>query len=535
MPPDNFLSYFADPFSSADPLFALRSDAKPPRIVSHSELLETTGNVYTFGADRLVESLRLRKLAFPKLVDIGHALQLASGLPRREIDRSEWKASRWLRLTSLSQDERESYFQILDGEIRRPDSKSLDSLLLHFCKATAEVWHGISEELERLGELERFTKIEIPVQQLMHQRQAMGLVVDATKSRILLAKAKSEKYEAMLRVGATLNHNPTGLTYRSVLPFLSDTDASSLSAFSGSRSLPSYFKMAANTSHLARDFRALITANRNIKSLLTFATSEGRVFPTFDTMGTVTGRILTSSPNIQQLKRSYRGAIQADPGKQSAYLDFAQYEPGVLAQFVGPGRYRDMYNRGDVYTSLSEAVFKDPSKRDLSKQIFIAFCYGMELESMGRLLEGSSKPEKSAPYATLVGEFFRQFPELTSFKRKCEADLQSAGFIGTPLGNRRIRRCAGDLNRRERGWAMNQVVQGTASLIFKETLLSLSKRFGPESILMPIHDAVWLQVPAECMEPAEFHLAAANEMKAVFSKWCPDVTGKVKATAFDET
>lgn len=534
MPLDRFLSYFANPFSMAEPLFAVKEASdQPPRMVGISELAETEGNIFTFQAEHLVEALRIRNLALPELVDIRHAMQLASGLPKREFERSEWRFSRWLRLTNISAQEQESYFALLDGEKERPDQKSLENLLLRTSSAISDVWSGISAELERLGELERFVRFEIPTQQLMHKRQMKGLAVDLARSRTFLAAAKTEKYEAMLRVGATLQHNPTGLNYKNVLPLIHKTDAANLADFPESRNLPSYFKMAANKSQFARDFRAMMQANRNIKSLLAFAASGGRVYPSFDTMGTVTGRIQTSSPNIQQLKRAYRGALSADPQMHGAYLDFAQYEPGVLAQFVGPGRYRDLYNAGDVYTSLSNALFADPSKRELSKQIFIAFCYGMELESIGRLLEGRLEKDTRTVYTASVRKFFEQFPELTEFKQRCEADLQQCGFIGTVLGNRRVRKNAGSLNRRERGWAMNQVVQGTASLIFKDVLLSLARLFGSDAILLPMHDAVWLQVSEDRMSEAEFQLIAAQDMRAVFGKWCPNVTIKLKVSSFD--
>ncbi|HXR40146.1 MAG TPA: DNA polymerase [Terracidiphilus sp.] len=536
MPPDHFISFFADPFSSAEPLFAVSArDGHPSRMVGLPQLLDEPGLAITFQADRLVEGLRIRDLKAPKLVDIRHALQLASGLPRREFDQSDWRVSKWLRLTRLSPVEQELYFGLLDGTKARPDQRELERLLLRVSEATADVWDGVSAELERIGELERFLKIEIPVQQLMYERQMKGLAVDLPRSQAFLIEAKSQKYKAMLNVGAALQHNPTGVTYRNVLPLIVRTDASCLADFSGSRNLESYFKMAANKSQFARDFRAMINANRNIKFLLSFTTSGGRIFPAFDAMGTVTARIQASSPNVQQLRRSFRGALSADPGMHCAYLDFAQYEPGVLAQFVGPGRYRELYNAGDVYASLSNAVFGNASKRDLSKQVFIAFCYGMELESIARLLEGSRHSEMPSGYARSVSDFFEQFPELTGFKRKCEADLRQSGFVTTMLGNRRVRRHSGGLTRKERGWAMNQVIQGTASLIFKDVLLSLARILGSNSILLPIHDAVWLQAPKDSMTAEEFQTVAANEMGSVFRKWCPDIAIRVKVSAFDES
>jgi len=536
MPPDRFISFFADPFSGAEPLFAVCAhDDHHPRIVGLQQLLDEPGYAFTFQAERLIEGLRIRGLNAPMLVDIRNALRLASGLPRSEFEQSDWRVFRWLQLTRLSPLEQELYFGLLEGAKPRPDQGSLERLLLRVSEATADAWGGISAELDRIGELERFNRIEIPVQQLMYERQMKGLGVDLTRAQVFLSEAKSQKYKAMLRVGAALQHNPTGLTYRRVLPLIQKTDAGSLEEFSGSKNLESYFKMAANKSQFARDFRMMIQANRNIKFLLTFSTSAGRIFPTFDAMGTVTARIQTSSPNVQQLRRSFRGALSADPGMRCAYLDFSQYEPGVLAQFVGPGWYREQYNAGDVYASLSSAVFNDTSKRDLAKQVFIAFCYGMELESIARLLEGSSRSDRPSEYARSVGDFFKQFPELTDFKRKCEADLRQFSFVSTPLGNRRVRRHAGELTRRERGWAMNQVVQGTASLIFKDALLSLARLFGSDSILLPIHDAVWLQVPEESMTAADFQAAAADVMRTVFRKWCPDVAIRLKSSPFSQS
>jgi DNA polymerase I len=533
MPRDQFLSYFADPFSMAEPVFAVAEiGGRPPRIATLSDLITSDGNVFTFQVEHLVEALRVRRLSLPPFVDIRQAMQLASGLPRRKFERSEWRFSELLRLTNLSTWEQESYLALLEGEKALPDRGSLENLLLRTCTAIADIWSGLSDELGRLGELERFLEFEIPVQQLFYKRQMAGLAVDVDKSQRFLAAAKSEKYAAMLKVGSALQHNPTGLNYWNVLPLLSPTDASNLMEFSTSRNLPSYFKMAANKSSFARDFRTMITANQNIKSLLSLVASDGRIYPSFDTMGSVTARIQTSSPNLQQLKSVYRGSLKADPGMHCAYFDYAQYEPGILAQLVGPGRYRDLYYSGDVYASLSESVFGDTSKRDTSKRIFIAFCYGMELDSIGRLLDGRSDRDGSSVYARSVREFFGQFTELTDYKLQCEDDLQRLGFISTRLGNRRVRGKTGRLRRRERGWAMNQVIQGTASLIFKDALLSLCRRFGVDAILLPVHDAIWLQVPTETMSSAEFQHTATEEMKTVFAKWCPDVRVRVKVSSF---
>jgi len=532
---DYFMSYFADPFSLSEPIVAIKEqDAPAPHIVAFSELANMEGHFYTFQGALFVEALRTRQLELLPIVDVRHALQLASGRSRRNFERSEWAFREWLRLTNLHDWERESYLSLLNGEAIQPQKGSLQQLLLRTSVAMEDLWSGLSKELERLGELERFMQFEIPIQKLMYKRQWLGLAVDTVKSEELLQSAKANKYRAMLKVGESLQLNPTGLDYRTVLPFLKQTDAANLVDFSDSRALASYFKMAAIHSEVARNFRDMLQENTNIKSLLSIAASHGRVFPIFDTLATVTARIQTSNPNVQQLKRSYRGALRSDKGMHSGYFDYAQFEPGILAQHVGPGKFRDLYNSGDVYKALSEAVFKDAAKRGVAKQVFIAFCYGMDLASMGRLL-GTWGKTNGWFYAQAVERFFEQFPELTEYKKACEARLQREGFISSVFGNRRVRLNRGHITRRERGWAMNQTIQGTGSLIFKDALLALARQFGDESILMPVHDAVWLQIPISSMTSSEFGASVERVMTSTFLKWCPDVNIKVTAARFEDS
>lgn len=535
MLPERFLSYYADPFSRSELVYGVAAAGEPkPVMATHSELCLRGGLFCTYNSAQLIDALRVRELPPLEIVDIRHALQLACGRPKRNFAHSDFSFLKWLRLTNLSRQECELYLALIDGRAEQPRRDFLETLLLRTCAAMHDVWMGISQELERLGELERFVRFEVPVQILMSKRQWRGISVNVGESARLLAHAKAEKYKAMLEVGAALKVNPTGLNYRSVLPYLDGTDAAILLAFSESQNLASHFKLAASESRIARQFRSMVNENRNIKALLALATSDGRVFPVLDTMATVTARIQTSMPNLQQIRKAYRGALQVDHGMQGVYLDFSQFEPGILAQFVGPGPYRDIYNAGDVYKELAQAIFGDFSKRELAKQVFIAFCYGMDLRSIGRLLGDAARADGSSVEA--ISRFFSQFPELMEFKQACEVKLQEHGFVATALGNRRVRIRSGPLSRRERGWAMNQAVQGTGSLILKDTLLRLATQFGDDSILLPMHDAVWIQLPQR--EPGPMGTVAREAivlMESVAREWCPDVRFRVKATPYAET
>src|SRR5271156_6777363 len=98
---DYFMSYFADPFSLSEPIVAIKEqDAPAPHIVAFSELANMEGHFYTFQGALFVEALRTRQLELLPIVDVRHALQLASGRSRRNFERSEWAFREWLRLTN---------------------------------------------------------------------------------------------------------------------------------------------------------------------------------------------------------------------------------------------------------------------------------------------------------------------------------------------------------------------------------------------------------------------------------------------------
>jgi len=155
----------------------------------------------------------------------------------------------------------------------------------------------------------------------------------------------------------------------------------------------------------------------------------------------------------------------------------------------------------------------------------------MSVDNIAKLLSGGEfSLERLVRYRDTVATFFGAFPGLEKYKRSTEEELERSGSIASLMGNRRVRSSAGPLTPKERRWALSQRIQGTASLIFKRALLGLAERFGKESIVLPMHDAVLMQYD----EPQ--HLAAANEaseiMAAAFQEWCPNVKPRISLGEF---
>jgi DNA polymerase I len=88
------------------------------------------------------------------------------------------------------------------------------------------------------------------------------------------------------------------------------------------------------------------------------------VHPIFQVLGTVSGRIQVADPQLQHLRRKYRSIIAPDPGFRLTYIDYAQFEPGIISYLAGDPQLMDDYNAGDLYAGLSAAIFGSPDRRN---------------------------------------------------------------------------------------------------------------------------------------------------------------------------
>ena len=99
--------------------------------------------------------------------------------------------------------------------------------------------------------------------------------------------------------------------------------------------------------------------------------------------------------------------------------------------------------------------------------------------------------------------------------------------MATLLGNHYLRERRGPLTAKEQRSAVSQVVQGTASLIFKKALLEVDK-LDDVTIVLPMHDALLFE-HRETGTPSKVVAAFENAMTTMLGGW---VRGKASVGAF---
>ena len=530
-----FLSFLVDPFYR-EPMLGVVSDEVGRCTQVQVDDLQDMASIVTYDTWNLVSYLKSNGKKPPvQLIEISDALRVVCGRSKDQQGEKYWDTYAALRSFFHNPADASTVKKIGRSQVKRPREAEVIRLLEATSRALKELWALALSALAASDETERFVGVEVPTSQLFWQRQWLGIRIDTNAIDGCCKVARNNKYKAFRTIASQVGVSPSSLTFRNVNTVLQDTDARHLLEFSHYQDLEEYFRIARFKSEFARTFWEFVKSEQDLTSL-TFLTGEkGRVHPYFHSFGTVTGRILVSNPRLQELRKPFRKVILPDESKELVYLDYSQFEPGILASLAGDDGFRKLYNRADLYLELSRDIFNTESPRNLAKRIFLAYCYGMGIDNIVKLLSSwELELGERLDLKNRITRFFGRFPGLATFRNRMEEELETTGYVRTQLGNRRVRTSTGALSGKERRWATNDVIQGTASLIFKKALIGLAEQFGKDSILLPMHDGVLLQFdPAESSRQ-EFIESASSTMVSVFQEYCPDVQPRVVTGSFSQ-
>src|SRR6187401_31301 len=117
---------------------------------------------------------------------------------------------------------------------------------------------------------------------------------------------------------------------------------------------------------------------------------DGRLHTTFNQTVAATGRLSTTSPNLQaipirtELGREIRSAFVAEPGQRLISADYSQVELRILAHVSGEPVLRESFARNeDIHArTAAEVLGKDQAtltkdERNVAKMVNVAIIYGI--------------------------------------------------------------------------------------------------------------------------------------------------------------
>jgi DNA polymerase I-like protein with 3'-5' exonuclease and polymerase domains len=354
-------------------------------------------------------------------------------------------------------------------------------------------------------EIERFENIETKVNEIIYERQKLGLTINIVKAEQKSKSIEKEIYKIK---------NILQLQYRIFSPDNKKQQVEWLNkkGYTVFESILNSFKVRKDQDYVCKLFYDLIRYEGDLDGMLYILGRWGggnKVYPSYHGFGTITSRITLREPALQNFRKENRCIIVPEVGKKFLYVDYSQFEAGILASLSKEEQLIKLYN-DDIYKNLAQYVYNNGEKRSEAKIIFYRFMYGDK--TLGK------KEKKELLY-------FARFKKLLAYKKKIDLEIKENQSIGTNLGNSRI--CNGD---EECTWGLSHIIQSTASLIFKRALIRVNVEVNNTEFLIPMHDAALYQISEFVYENCKEKIIEI--FKDEFKKECPEIIPRVNCDDF---
>ncbi|WP_322791676.1 DNA polymerase I [Bellilinea sp.] len=238
----------------------------------------------------------------------------------------------------------------------------------------------------------------------------------------------------------------------------------------------------------------------------------GRVHTSYNQTGSVTGRLASSDPNLQNIPtrtetgRLVRNAFIAAPGYRLLSVDYSQIELRIVAHMAQDEAMLAAFRAGlDIHAATAAAIYGveleqvTKEQRRHAKAINFGLIYGMSAFGLHR-----STGLTLAEAENFVKAYFQQFPGVKAFLDGLRRQAARQGYVETLLGRRRyfpnLKSNANPaLRAREEREAINAPVQGTAADIMKLAMVRLPPALKEAGLgarmLLQVHDELVLEVP----------------------------------------
>jgi DNA polymerase-1 len=240
----------------------------------------------------------------------------------------------------------------------------------------------------------------------------------------------------------------------------------------------------------------------------------GRLHTSYNQTGTVTGRISSSSPNLQNipirtpLGRQVRRAFIAEPGWQLIAADYSQVELRVMAHISGDEGLLSAFARGeDIHASTAAAILGVPLQevtsdmRRLAKAVNFGLSYGQTAYGLAQA-SGLTQPEAE----DFIKAYFERFPKVREYIDTTKALATRQGYVETLLGRRRYfpellsgKKISHNVRMSVERMAINAPIQGTAADIINIATIRLHRVLQERKLrarmILQVHDELVIETP----------------------------------------
>lgn len=292
------------------------------------------------------------------------------------------------------------------------------------------------------------------------------------------------------------------------------------------------------TPRLVLEYRQLAKLRSNYTEQLPgLVDGDSRVHTTFNQVGTSTGRLSSTNPNLQniptrtELGREIRAAFIAAPGNVILSADYSQIELRLMAHFSQDPLLLHAYrNNIDIHTLTAAEVFgvsaetMDKETRNRAKAVNFGIVYGISPFGLAANLGIDQKEARK-----YIETYFDRYKGVQTFIAQTLAQTRETGKVSTLFGRTRPIPDIQSRNPNARGFAertaVNTPLQGTAADMIKVAMLRIDAALrdrGLKTLMtLQVHDELLFDAPEE--EADEVTALVKGEMEGVIELSVPIV------------
>ncbi len=384
----------------------------------------------------------------------------------------------------------------------------------------------LDQKLRELGLTRLFYEVELPLIPVLMDMEMTGVKLDIPflkeMSRDLARKLQALEEEIYKLVGYRFNVNSPeqlsdalfgklGISAQGIPKTKSGHYSTSADILEKLRGRHPVIELLLEHRHLAKIKSTYADA---LPGMVNRAT--GRVHTSYNQTGTVTGRLSSSDPNLQNIPtrtdigKAVRKAFIAEDGWVLLSADYSQVELRILAHISGDEELIAAFHRGeDIHASTASAILGvpidqvTPEMRRLAKTVNFGISYGMS--AYGLAQETGLTPEEAHRF---IQSYFARYPKVKLYIESTKAKAQRDGYVETILGRRRYfpelapdSKAHHTVKAAAERMAINAPIQGSAADIIKIAMVrlhrALKERGFRSRIVLQVHDELVLEVPEE--------------------------------------
>ncbi|MCG3203725.1 MAG: DNA polymerase I [Elusimicrobia bacterium] len=243
-----------------------------------------------------------------------------------------------------------------------------------------------------------------------------------------------------------------------------------------------------------------------------------RVHTSFNQTGTITGRLSSSEPNLQNIPirtengRLIRRAFVASPQQVLVSADYSQIDLRSLAHMSGdPALIEAFHQGGDVHAATASDMFNvalaqvTPEMRRSAKAINFGIVYGQQAYALSQSLNIPMDKAKE-----FIQKYFEKYAGVRAWIESTLENARKTMVVSTLAGRRRRVPEINSANSFTRGFAervaVNTPIQGTSADIIKFAMIrvfdDLKKSHLKTKMLLQVHDELLFDCPKDELKKA---------------------------------